>query len=340
MCFAYLSDLDDNPSAFQQSRWFTRGWTLQELIAPKDLVFFDRDWTFRGTKATMTTHISLITGVPGGILDNSVELDEIPVAVRLSWASTRETTRDEDLAYCLLGIFDVNMPMLYGEGVKAFTRLQEAILSQSADLSLFLWNDLQTSQQYTGILAPAPTCFRGMRSAKAEPTFTQREFYPTNRGIRLKLGLTWDSTTGLTILPLKHSMGSNSKSIGVYLRRAGLDLFVRAQPQECCSVQTARAYSVFTAAKSLTRSQSQAIGSNALKILVPQDIHILQEELRGCWNPKDSSVHGSYTGAFLGDMTLQKLDYRPFALVYCFCGGHWSAGVVKGKRWQEIQSTF
>ncbi|KAF1846406.1 HET-domain-containing protein [Cucurbitaria berberidis CBS 394.84] len=340
VCFAYLSDMDEDPSAFLHSRWFSRGWTLQELIAPKYLIFFDCGWTFRGTKTTMTTSISSITGIPSEILDNSVELDEIPVAVRLSWASRRETTRSEDLAYCLLGIFDVNMPMLYGEGPKAFARLQEAILSQSADMSLFLWTDLQTSQQYTGLLATAPVCFREMRLAKAEPSFTQREYYPTNRGIRLKLGLAWDPTTGLAILPLKHSIGNNGKSVGVYLRRVGLDQFVRAQPQEHCLVKTEKAYAVFTVAKSVTKSQSDAILSNVLKISVPRDIYVEKEEPRGSWDPENGLLHASYTGTFLGFMKFESANYRPFTLVCCFQNRHWSTSVVSGERWQEIKSTF
>ncbi|CAO2655067.1 Nn.00g118000.m01.CDS01 [Neocucurbitaria sp. VM-36] len=340
VCFALLSDLNDDPSALRQSRWFTRGWTLQELIAPKDVIFFDCDWSYRGTKCSMTSQISLITGIPDGILDNTVALEETPVAVRLSWASTRETTRDEDLAYCLLGIFDVNMPMLYGEGMKAFIRLQEAILGQSADMSLFLWNDLQTSQRYTGILAPNPACFREMRLAKAEPTFTQREFYLTNRGIRFKLGLTWDLEIGLAILPLKHSVGSDGPTLGIYLRRVGLDLFVRARPQEYCSIRTQRAYTVFTAARSVTKSQSEAISSNVLKVSIPRDIRIVHEEPRGIWDPENWVLHAGYTGAFLGYMVFGKSSYHSFALVACFQNGRWSASIVGAMRWREIEKKF
>jgi hypothetical protein len=157
VCLAYLSDVLDTQLEIHQSRWFRRGWTLQELIAPMDVVFFDREWAFRGTKESMATHISTITGIPRQILDHSADLNDIPVAQRFSWAAMRETTRDEDRAYSLMGLFDINMAMLYGEGRKAFIRLQEQILSQSADMSLFLWIDQQTRQEYTGLLAPLQT---------------------------------------------------------------------------------------------------------------------------------------------------------------------------------------
>lgn len=340
VCFAYLADMDENPTSFQRSRWFTRGWTLQELIAPGDLVFFDGDWNFRGTKSSMGSQISFATGIPAGVLENSIMLHDIPVAVRLSWASKRETTRDEDLAYCLLGIFDVNIPMLYGEGTKAFMRLQEAILSQSADMSLFLWTDRLLAQQYTGLFAYAPSCFQQMSCANAEPTFTQPEFYPTNRGIRMKLGITWDSATGLAILPLEHSMTYDEKPLGIYLRRFGSDLFVRAQPQEYCSVSTEREYTVFTAAKSLTRSQSKAIESNVLRISVPGDINPIRGEPLGSWDPANSLIYAGYTGASQGYLTFGKPGYDPFALVYCFRSGNWSATVVTGRRCEKIHIDF
>lgn len=342
ICFAFLSDMDGTPATFQSSRWFRRGWTLQELLAPKDLVFFDRDWTFRSTKTNLRSTISAITGIQADILAGSVQLDEVPVAVRFSWASSRETTREEDLAYCLLGIFDVNMPMLYGEGQKAFIRLQEAILSQSADMSLFLWNDMQTGQKYSGLFAPSPRCFREMRGARAEPVFTQREFYPTNRGVRFKLGLTWDTETGLAILPLKHTLGPSGPSCGVYLRRVGLDYYIRDSPQKHCPVNTERSYAVFTAAKALTATQSASVVSNALRISLSANITSYYDEPPGSWNPSESTIHASHNGAFLGYLSLQERSGfgQRFTLVYCFQGGKWSATVVKGVHWELIQGRF
>ncbi|KAE9375872.1 HET-domain-containing protein, partial [Stipitochalara longipes BDJ] len=130
-CYAYLADVQPNSvdrvtgitgPDFRESRWFTRGWTLQELIAPLSVRFLDKEWQEIGTKADLQQDISDITGIPGSFLLGD-ELRHASVAQRMSWASKRETTRIEDLAYCLMGLFGIYMPMLYGEGERAFIRL-------------------------------------------------------------------------------------------------------------------------------------------------------------------------------------------------------------------------
>ncbi|RYP62438.1 hypothetical protein DL771_009728 [Monosporascus sp. 5C6A] len=140
VCYVFLSDLPRNSNVetdLQTCRWFTRGWCLQELIAPGVLRFYDSNWKFVGDKSSLTAVITGITNIDQTVLTDSSILYSIPVARRMSWASRRTTTRVEDIAYCLLGIFDVNMPMLYGEGDKAFLRLQEEIIKRSNDLSIF-----------------------------------------------------------------------------------------------------------------------------------------------------------------------------------------------------------
>lgn len=151
VCLAYLSDFtanDENavasglPTGINKCRWFSRGWTLQELLAPSEVVFLDSSWTIIGTKSddcSVTRVLSDCTGIDADILVGHRDLQDVPNAEKMSWASFRETTRAEDLAYCLLGIFDVHMPLLYGEGSFAFRRLQEEIMKRSDDLSLLLW---------------------------------------------------------------------------------------------------------------------------------------------------------------------------------------------------------
>ena len=134
VCYAYLADVP--PNAFSKSRWFTRGWTLQELIAPSTVIFLDQKWQEIGTKSSLQRVISEITGIPTDILLGG-DLEDASIAQRMSWASKRETTRVEDAAYCLMGIFSIHMPMLYGEGERAFIRLQEEIMRVSDDHSLF-----------------------------------------------------------------------------------------------------------------------------------------------------------------------------------------------------------
>ncbi|KAL7280008.1 hypothetical protein ACG7TL_006421 [Trametes sanguinea] len=145
VCYAYLHDVpdDEDPlaatSSFRRSRWFSRGWTLQELIAPRNVIFLSGDWTFLGTKSTLSSAIELVTGISRKVLDHSVPLDTVSVATRMSWASQRRTTRLEDEAYSLMGIFGVHMPTMYGEGRNAFLRLQEEILKRIPDQSIFVW---------------------------------------------------------------------------------------------------------------------------------------------------------------------------------------------------------
>ena len=145
VCYVYLSDVDDGdfPSApnsqFRGARWHTRGWTLQELLAPRYVVFYSRGWQVLGTKNTLAAVIEEVTGIDRSILNHELPLQSVSVARRMWWASARVTARVEDEAYCLMGIFDINMPTIYGEGRHAFVRLQEEILKVVPDQTIFSW---------------------------------------------------------------------------------------------------------------------------------------------------------------------------------------------------------
>ncbi|KAM7205166.1 Heterokaryon incompatibility protein (HET) domain containing protein [Naviculisporaceae sp. PSN 640] len=123
---------------FEDSRWFTRGWTLQELIAPPMVEFYAYDWQEIGTKFSLRKTISKVTGIDVRILEGA-DPSTCHVAERMSWAANRQTTRVEDAAYCLLGIFKVHMPLIYGEGQRAFFRLQDEILRSSEDYTMLGW---------------------------------------------------------------------------------------------------------------------------------------------------------------------------------------------------------
>jgi hypothetical protein len=124
----------------KRSRWFTRGWTLQELLAPKAVKFFGIDWKELGDKKDLSQIIARITKTPEEVIGYPVKVPEASIAQRMLWAAGRMTTRQEDIAYYLLGMFAVNMPLLYGEDQNAFIRLQEEIIKISDDQSLFAWN--------------------------------------------------------------------------------------------------------------------------------------------------------------------------------------------------------
>ena len=166
ICFVYLNDVTNDAEtgpihvAINDSHWFRRGWTLQELIAPTSMVFFDSNWDVIGEKCDLLDELSQITLVSRDVLSHESALSSVCVAQRLSWASNRNTTRVEDQAYCLLGILEINMPLLYGEGVKAFYRLQEEVLRSINDLSIFSWSPkADLADEYCGFFAESPKDF-------------------------------------------------------------------------------------------------------------------------------------------------------------------------------------
>lgn len=170
VCYVYLTDMAEDGS-ISECRWFNRGWTLQELIAPTCVEFYDKKWQFISDKISISSELARITGIDesllrcGHSLDPPLSRDHVMkpdlggndrcscgkhrpgstlmqlryycVAQKMSWASRRETTRAEDKAYCLMGLFQVNMPLLYGEGGnKAFFRLEKEILVITHDQSI------------------------------------------------------------------------------------------------------------------------------------------------------------------------------------------------------------
>ncbi len=208
VCYAYLVDVPDATadhsrpdSLFQQSKWFTRGWTLQELLAPTFVEFYAQNWNEIGTKSSMRTLVQKITNI-----STLVDIDKACVADKLSWASTRVTTRIEDLAYCLMGLFDVNMPLLYGEGHNAFLRLQLEIWSRTNDESIFAWGmpSLEAPHRdpssarlpIPSLLAPRLSLFEGLNGIGTFERIWAQKFPEahltgavtlTNRGTRLDL---------------------------------------------------------------------------------------------------------------------------------------------------------
>jgi hypothetical protein len=144
ICIAYLSDVsfEDAINEFRRSHWFSRGWTMQELIAPDDVWFYSKDWQFLGLRSVLASETASITSIDDSVFYQHCQLkiSRLSVAARLSWAANRSTTRAEDRVYSLLGLFGVNMPTIYGEGEQAaFFRLQVEIFKASPEHSIFAW---------------------------------------------------------------------------------------------------------------------------------------------------------------------------------------------------------
>jgi hypothetical protein len=236
ICYVYLSDVEapisgtgyklfdehfyhENAKGLKHSRsrysrWFSRGWTLQELIAPPTIEFFNKSWISIGMKEDHMEALSEITNIDLFAL-NGGDIRRLSVARRISWAANRQTTRLEDTAYCLLGIFNINMPLLYGEGANAFVRLQEEILKICDDQSLFAWkdpsavtyrDDYPEASKPQGLLASSPEVF--------EYSDTVAQFYSetpgravsmsTNKGLQVEFLMCQDRSypSGLVFLAI------------------------------------------------------------------------------------------------------------------------------------------
>ena len=230
VCYAYLDDVApvfpdiSNESNFSRTLWATRGWTLQELLAPSRVMFYARDWTELGSKHDLSYLLTEMTSIEEDFLLNRKPLEAASIAKRMSWAARRITARPEDIAYCLMGIFSVNMPMLYGEGEKAFLRLQEEIMKVSDDHSLFAWMDEKISKyEQCGLLAEHPSKFTWSQSAVSYRTLNFGEPYAmTNKGIRLELPLCDPDRDGIQVATLNCLVPSDvedSTYLGVYLKK-------------------------------------------------------------------------------------------------------------------------
>lgn len=196
----YDTDLQSALAYLRKSVWFKRGWTLQEMLAPEMVVFCNENWQVLGhicrtRKCSRNIYayglhlnelISEITNIPRRFLNGDEPLYAASIAQRMSWASGRTTTRTEDEAYCLLGLFNVNMPMVYGEGRKAFRRLQLEIIQRSTDQSIFAWTH---GTGFVPIFATSPAAFAGSDDVTRPSRSGQNPYAITNNGLRLETQL-------------------------------------------------------------------------------------------------------------------------------------------------------
>ncbi|KAL8377504.1 hypothetical protein RB595_008265 [Gaeumannomyces hyphopodioides] len=186
VCYAFLSGYQARDGKLSETQWFTRGWTLQELIAPPEVYFYDSAWTCFGDRGSLSSQITVITGIDEGLLrhrhyDRALSLSSYSISTRMSWAARRETTRVEDIAYCLLGIFDVAMPLLYGEGLKAFRRLQEEIVRHSNDQTFLAW-DARGGDKPDAVFAAHPARFLNGHRFRTAPSLLSQFAATTVRG--------------------------------------------------------------------------------------------------------------------------------------------------------------
>lgn len=246
VCYVYLSDVTQAGfmETFPRSRWFSRGWTLQELLAPEHVIFYDWRWIRLGTKIEFAGWLHRITKIDKEALTKDRYYERGPYlladfcsAQKMSWASHRQTTREEDIAYSLLGIFNITMPLLYGEGTRAFERLQEEIVRQSGDDTILAWGlDIrdypqdslwskhisslaETFPKTESVLAASPAAFRNChRLRKSHPT----KMVLTNLGLEIKvplleLPMNMESTAWLAVLSC--GLDESNDFVGIMLMK-------------------------------------------------------------------------------------------------------------------------
>ncbi|KAF3004724.1 hypothetical protein E8E14_008479 [Neopestalotiopsis sp. 37M] len=240
VCYVYLEDFDLSCASLAGCRWFTRGWTLQELLAPTTVEFYDKSWNLMGTKGELIDPISTITHIPTEVLKGEKSFKEFSVASRMSWAAGRKTSKLEDIAYSLLGLFNVHMPPIYGEGKNAFRRLQEEIIKYSNDLTILAWCrpqfDGQPAVESLGLFAESPDCFHHRTTIHPSAFDFTTRFAITNQGLhvsgdtRIRLISVADGEKKGAKMLYAISLGYETTTHGdggIYLRKVGPNLFCR-----------------------------------------------------------------------------------------------------------------
>ncbi|KAK3710241.1 hypothetical protein LTR37_010462 [Vermiconidia calcicola] len=340
VCYVYLSDVyaENFHETFKESKWFLRAWTLQELIAPPDVLFFDATWHLVGDKQTLSGLIADVTGISIEILLGKKVLQQYSIAQRMSWAARRSATRIEDRAYSLLGMFDVNMPMLYGEGEKSFIRLQEEIIKTSDDQSIFAWSDVQRGQP--GLLAPRPDVF--LQSGDIEQIqlrYGREPYTMNNRGLSMTMSLA-PYLTDTYLASIRCARRNSPRTLMViFLRRLreddqyarvsvrGEDLVDMSITFPIDSTQIPRSTRGWTA-NSINIRQTRVVsledelffdrvyGFHLSKMLLEEDSkggHRYEVSTKGRWDPEQRTLTvapGSRNGGNVGGLDIQKQNRK------------------------------
>jgi hypothetical protein len=350
VCYAFLFDFDsqgpDALSSLGNSEWFYRGWTLQELVAPKRMQFFDCTWVYFGTRKELTPQIAAVTGIDEEILhseDPGTLLPRIPIAKRMSWASNRQTSRVEDKAYSLLGLFSVNIPMLYGEGERAFIRLQEEILKQTTDLTLFAWKatprtvlSSTSGSRIRGILAHSPSEFADAGHLVLQnDNILNPEFTMTNKGLRIEIAeqkLHGEATGFLSLNCLDRRSG-DQETLGIYLKPVGGNTYVRYMPETLASMGQLLSNTIPRPVAYITKNidaakfqilqmseLSQEPPCTSIKFKFTRKFKYEYQTVgypSQSWDEQSTSFDTQEFLSFVGFLQLKRLATKPHAIIAC-----------------------
>ncbi|KAL1872658.1 hypothetical protein Daus18300_004204 [Diaporthe australafricana] len=298
----------------EHCRWFTRSWTLQELLAPLHVEFFNRDWEHCFTKAIASEALAQITGIDIDVLNHETDLTAVCVAQKMSWAATRQSTRIEDLAYSLLGIFGINMPLLYGEEERAFLRLQTEVISSCPDPTILAWMLRRCPEEisedpgdsYSGVMASFPANFWGCAEVTIMSDQSLFDFSMSNRGIKLRaqFGLIplRKLNTSCLVLPVCQI---RDKAYGIRLRNIGGDCFVRQNAYRLVRIDPRElahrlVYEPFLLTQLSPRSTAAVQAQNfilksrqcVLEVVLPPDMEVYRRWPWQKWDEQDAVFFG------------------------------------------------
>ncbi|RGP75372.1 hypothetical protein FLONG3_5763 [Fusarium longipes] len=296
ICFAYLVDVPtakEDPDVLniqiEKSRWFTRGWTLQELIAPKSLIFYAADWSAIGRKDKFAL-VSIITNIDAMYLSGESSIHEASVAKRMSWLAKRTTTRAEDMAYCMLGIFGINMPLLYGEGKTAFFRLQQEIIKTSNDHTIFCWGwNEDVPKNWASFLAPWPTTFEGAGKFRVLESDDISVFSMSNAGLSIQL-------------PIDPELQKDPPAINMWLvklQATSYQKYQRSQRAVCIRVVGCRVGDLFYVARFPYPPQPMGVSANFNQVLRKSPLLVMNKLSYGRLHGNQGMNKGFYHGGLL-----------------------------------------
>lgn len=279
----YLGDLDDEPvgdemigERLAECRWIKNIWAIPQIIFAREIHFFSSGWAQIGTKGSLLRNLSSITGIDEPVLEDSACLEDYSVARRMSWASEMTASRAEDFGYALLGLFNVSMLVIYGEQRKSFLRLQEEIIRDTDDFSFLAW-DSPDVQEFNGLFADSPACFRGFRNGPVTP-------------LRIN-GEAQVHCTGITI------------QTSFLKTEIGLFLPLRGQNSTICCIPLSRWNGCFVRRGSKVKwNPSGQISLESMRICVKRDL--------SAYLSRKISADGGCDGGFVQDRSFGPLDMR------------------------------
>ncbi|PMB63791.1 Vegetative incompatibility protein HET-E-1 [Beauveria bassiana] len=314
LCFAHLHDLpaatvttttttttmttisEADASAWSRCRYWKRAWTLQELILPPRVRFYDAQWNYRGDKDSpvLAPLLSRITGIPRSVLVDAAALADVALAVRISWSAGRAAAREEDTAYALVAVTGATLPVRYGEGAaRAFFRLQEELLRDTRDGSLLAWRSARGDDgEVRGLLARSPAEFGHFAATATATVAAQEPQRPwifngkvrfSSKGIELESRVCKGPGCVLLSIGQKRQDLGTSKSIAICFREWN-GIYVRVASALRVSLSALRSWRCIDVMRDVDDSHSRSLRS--LFVGMPCRIEMTKRGgLEGAWRP-------------------------------------------------------